>query len=71
MGKGQLQAASACCFALEDSYPRSQGTKGVDTEVLVVWTKAFIVKCWIKLNSTIGINSINIQQENNQSQGSY
>ena len=36
MGKGQLQAASACCFALEDSYLRSQGTKGLDTEVLVV-----------------------------------
>ena len=54
---GQLQAASACHFALKDSYPRSRGAKGVDTEVLVEWTKAFIVKCGIKLNSTININS--------------
>ena len=32
---GQLQTANACYFALKDSYPRSQGMKGVDTEVLV------------------------------------
>ena len=54
---GQPRTASAWCLALQDSYPRNQGAKGSDTKVLVVWTKAFIMQCWIKLNGTIGIDS--------------
>ena len=54
---GQPWTASVCHLALKDSYLRSQGMKGLDTQALVVETKVFIIKYWIKLNSTIGINS--------------
>ena len=53
---GAVSTASACCLALKDSYLRSQGVKDLDTQVLVIWIKTFIIQCWIKLNSTISIN---------------